>query len=159
MEATTNPKRHRLQTNWWCVNRDIARKFSPKNYADPTHIRRVLDQDGRVFGRHKFRLGKDSKVSKSLLLTVDCIYGLLSTNKHSDTKVASQLLRPSKKVRNSVLQAWKRIQVWIRLFLLYWSPSPYYHAIEGSRHLPRLEANRPESEPPLLQLQAHGDRK
>jgi hypothetical protein len=47
--------------------------FSPKNYADPTHIRReFLDQrDGRVFEDTNFGWAKDSKVSKSLLLTVD----------------------------------------------------------------------------------------
>jgi hypothetical protein len=44
-----------------------------------------------------FGWAKDSKVSKSLLLTVDYIYGLLSTNKHSDTKVASQLSDLQKK--------------------------------------------------------------
>jgi hypothetical protein len=107
-----------------------------------------------------FRLGQDSKVSKSLLLTVDYIYGLLSTNKHSDTKVASQLSDLQKKfeIFRQFFRPGSCEFSLSRLFLLYWSPSLTITPWRGS-HLARLEANRPESEPPLLQLQAHGDRK
>jgi hypothetical protein len=87
MEATTNPKKAPTPDELMvCQPVTSPESFSPKNYADPTHIRRVLDQRMAEFLEDtNFGWAKDSKVSKSLLLTVDYIYGLLSTNKHSDT--------------------------------------------------------------------------
>jgi hypothetical protein len=143
-----------------CHQPDIARKFSPKNYADPTHIRRVLDQRMAEFLKTQISAGPRTRRFLKACYWLWTIFMVYFRPISTQTPRSLPSLRPSKKIRNlQAVQAQPGILGLNSTILALLEPQPYYHAIEGERYLPRLEANRPESEPPLLQLQAHGDRK